>query len=116
LEIQTYLGIKKSSEFWKFIKNILLSNSGKSQINLLSAELWKKYYYNLLVDDRKEFLDKKDRLVKKSKGNIIEIDSNTVKQAIMRMKNPESCRPRRHLHRVDKEWWSEVIGDHYHIA
>ena len=46
-----------------------------------------KYYYKLLVEDRKEFLDKDERLLKKSKGNIIEIDSNTVKQAIMRMKN-----------------------------
>jgi hypothetical protein len=28
----------------------------------------------------------------------------------------ESCRPRRHPYRVDKEWRSEVIGDDYHIA
>jgi hypothetical protein len=58
LEIQTYLGIKKSSEFWKFIKNILLSNSGKSQINLISADEWEKYYYKSLVEDLKIFLDK----------------------------------------------------------
>jgi hypothetical protein len=42
LEIQTYLGSKKSSESWKFIKNIRLSNCGKSQINLISADVWKK--------------------------------------------------------------------------
>ena len=30
LEIQSYLGSKNSSEFWKFIKNIRSSNSGKS--------------------------------------------------------------------------------------
>jgi len=87
LEIQTYLGSKKSSESWKFIKNIRLSNTGKSQINLISADVWEKYYYRLLVEDRTEFLDKDERLLKKSKGNIIEIDSNTVKQSIMRMKN-----------------------------
>ena len=33
LEIQSYLGSKKSSESWKFIKNICSSNSGKSQLN-----------------------------------------------------------------------------------
>ena len=87
LEIQSYLGSKKSSESWKFIKNIRLSNTGKSQINLISADVWEKYYYMLLVEDRKEFIDKDERLLKKSKGNIIEIDSNTVKQSIMRMKN-----------------------------
>jgi hypothetical protein len=57
LEIQTYLECKKSSESWNFIKNIRLSNSGKRQINL-SAEVWKKYYYKLLVEDRKEFSHK----------------------------------------------------------
>ena len=29
LEIQSYLGSKKSLESWKFIKNIRVSNSGK---------------------------------------------------------------------------------------
>ena len=42
LEIQPYLGSKMSSESWKFIKNIRLSNSGKSQINLISADVWGK--------------------------------------------------------------------------
>jgi hypothetical protein len=65
LEIQTYLGSKKSSESWKFIKNTRLSNSGKSQINLISAGVWEKYYYRLLVEDRKAFLDKDERLLKK---------------------------------------------------
>jgi len=79
LEIQIYLGSKKSSESWKFIKNMRLSHSGKSQINLISAHIWEKYSYRLLVDDRKELLDKDERLLKKSKGSVIEIDSNTVK-------------------------------------
>jgi len=75
------------------IKNIRLCNSGKSQINLVSADVWEKYYYRLLVEDCKEFLDKDERLLKKSKGNIIEIDSNTIKQAIMRMKNGRAAGP-----------------------
>jgi len=65
LEIQTYLGNKKSLESWKFIKNIPLSNNGKSQINLISADVWEKHYYKLLVEDRKEFLNKDERLLKK---------------------------------------------------
>ena len=73
LEIQTYLGSKKSSESWKFIKNIRLSNSGKSQINLISADVWEKYYYKLLVEDRKEFLDKDERLLKKVKVILLKL-------------------------------------------
>jgi hypothetical protein len=33
MEIQSYLGSKKSSDSWKFIKNICLSNTGNNQLN-----------------------------------------------------------------------------------
>jgi len=36
-------------------KNIHSSNSGKGQLNLISADAWEKHYYKLLVEDRKEF-------------------------------------------------------------
>jgi len=36
--------------------------------------------------DRKEFLGKNERSLEKGTGEVIEIESNTVKQAIMRMK------------------------------
>jgi hypothetical protein len=65
LEIHTYLRSKKSPESWKYIKNIRLSISGKSQIKLISAHVWEKYYYKLSVEGRKEFLDKYERLLKK---------------------------------------------------
>ena len=54
--------------------------------NLISADTWEKYYYKLLVEDRKEFLGKNEKLLEKGIGNVIETDSNTVKYAIMRMK------------------------------
>jgi len=34
------------------------SNSGKSQLNLVSEDTWEKYNYKFLVEDRKEFLGK----------------------------------------------------------
>ena len=73
LEMQTYLRSKKSSESWKFIKNILLSNSGKRQIHLISADAWGKYYYTLFVEDRKEFLGKGERLLKKVRGILLKL-------------------------------------------
>jgi len=88
-----YLGSKKSSESWKFIRNIRVSNRGKSQLNLISADTWEKYYYRLLVEDHKEFLGQNERLLERGTGEVIEIDSNTVKQAIMRMKNGRAAGP-----------------------
>ena len=73
MEMQTYLRDKKSSESWKFIKSIRLSNSGKSQINLISADAWGKYHYRLLVEDLKEFLDKDERLFKKVKVILLKL-------------------------------------------
>ena len=116
LEIQLYLGSKQSSESWKLIKNIRSSNSDNSQLNLISADTWEKYYYRLLVEDRKEFLGKNERILEKGTDNVIEIDSNTVKHAIMRMKSGRAAGPVDNFYRVDKEWWSEVIGNDYHIV
>jgi len=62
-------------------------------INLISADTWEKYYYKLLVGDRKEFLGKKEKSLEKGIGNITEIDSNTVKHAIMRMKTGRAADP-----------------------
>jgi len=93
LEIQLYLGSKKSSESWKFIKNIRSSNNGKSQLNLLSSDTWEKYYYKLSVEDRREFLGKNEKLLGKGIGNVFEIVSNTVKHGIMRMKTGRAAGP-----------------------
>ena len=38
MRIKSYFGSEKCSEFWKFIKNIRSSNSGRSQLNLISAD------------------------------------------------------------------------------
>jgi len=93
LELQSYLRSKESSESSKFIKNIRSSNSGKSQLNLVSADTWEKHYYKLFVEDHKEFLGKNERLLEKGIGNVIEIDSNTVKHTIMRMKTRTAAGP-----------------------
>jgi hypothetical protein len=61
--------------------------------NLISTETWEKYYYKLLVEDRKEFLGKNEKLLEKGIGNVIEIDNNTVKHAIMRMKTGKAAGP-----------------------
>jgi hypothetical protein len=43
------------------------------KINLISADVWEKYYYRLLVEDRKEFLDKEERLLKKVKVILLKL-------------------------------------------
>ena len=57
--------------------------------SLKSADTWEKYYYKFLVEDRREFLQKNE----KGTGEVTEIDSNTVKQVIMRMKTRRAAGP-----------------------
>ena len=73
LEIQSYLGSKQSSDSWKLIKNIRSSNSGKSQLNLISADTCEKYYYKLLVEDLKEFVGKNERILEKGKVMLLKL-------------------------------------------
>jgi hypothetical protein len=54
--------------------------------------------------------------LEKGIDNIIEIDSNTVKRAIMRMKTGRAAGPGDIPIELIKEWRSEVIGNDYHIA
>ena len=54
--------------------------------NLTSVDTWEKYYYKFLVEDRKDFVGKNETLLEKRIGNVIQIDSNTTKHAILRMK------------------------------
>jgi len=91
LEIQLYLGSKKSSDSWKFIKNILPSNSGKSQLN--KCRYMGKILLQNLVEDHKECLGKNEMFLEEGTGNIIEIDSDAVKHAIMRMKTRRAAGP-----------------------
>jgi hypothetical protein len=37
------------------------------------ADVWEKYYYKLLLEDRKEFLDKDERLMKKVKVILLKL-------------------------------------------
>jgi hypothetical protein len=92
-EIQTYLGSKKSSESWTFIKNVCSSNSNKSQLNLISADTWEKYCYKLLIGDREKFLGEIENVSEKDIDSVIEVDINTVEQAIMGMKNGRATGP-----------------------
>jgi len=44
LEMQSYLGSKRARSLGKVFKNMRSSNSGKSQLNLISADTREKYY------------------------------------------------------------------------
>ena len=79
LELQSYLGSKKSSDSWKFIKNIRSSN-GKNTITKLLYRIVKKF-------------QEKKKILEKCTGNVIEIVSNTVKHEIMRMKTGRAAGP-----------------------
>jgi hypothetical protein len=60
-------------------------------------------------------LGKNEKLLYKNIGNVIEININIVKHAIMRMKTSKAAGPGDIPIELIK-WRSEVIGNDYHIA
>ena len=52
-----------------------------------------KILFQLLLEDRTEFLGKNEKVLEKGTGNVIEIDSNTVKGTIMKMKTGRPTGP-----------------------
>jgi hypothetical protein len=56
LEIQLYLGSKETLSLGNLLK--IYVHQIVVRANLTSADTWEKYYYKLLVEDRKEFLGK----------------------------------------------------------
>jgi hypothetical protein len=68
LEIQSYLGVKRVLSVGNLLKTYVHQTVARA--NLINADIWKKYYYKLLVEDHKEFLEKNEHLLEKVIGNV----------------------------------------------
>ena len=54
-EINTYLGGKKSSETWKFIKAIKSNEKNRTDLQIIPTTKWVKHYEQLLQENRDEY-------------------------------------------------------------
>ena len=55
IEINTYLGGRKSSETWKFIKAIKYNEKNRTDVQIIATTKWVRHYEQLLQENRDEY-------------------------------------------------------------
>ena len=53
-EINTYIGGRKCTEAWKFIKNVRTSEKRSVHLQMIPIDRWVQYYQDLLTENRPE--------------------------------------------------------------
>ncbi|XP_044757762.1 uncharacterized protein LOC123315921 [Coccinella septempunctata] len=90
-EIDTYIGGRKSTEVWKFIKNVKSTGKEKSNISVIRQQQWIQHYTELLQERRPQYRDEENAF--NIQGENIEIDMEMVVENIKGLKQGRSCGP-----------------------
>lgn len=92
-DINTYIGGRKCTEVWNFIG--ALKNTGKDNafLQTIKPKEWKNYYKNLLTETRQEYLGDDPTGPIHVHGEEVRIQVETVKKAIMDLKNGKASGP-----------------------
>ena len=91
-EINTYIGGRKCTEAWKFVKRV---RSGKESVHLqmIPTDRWVQYYHDLLTENRLEYEGNKNISPTQMDGEIVEVSEERVRKAVRELKNEKSCGP-----------------------
>ena len=55
LEINTYIGSRKCTEAWEFIKQVGTSEKESVHLQVIQIHRWVQYYQDLLTENRPEY-------------------------------------------------------------
>lgn len=91
-EINTYIGGKKCSESWKFMKNLKSDQKNKANVQIIPTKKWIDHYQKLLTENREEYLlnSPTDVIVE---GDTIVVNIDQVKKAVRKLKNGRAAGP-----------------------
>lgn len=90
-EIDTYIGGRKCSEVWKFIKSIKTTGKEKETIQVIPENKWIKHYQELLTENRPKY--REESIPINVIGERVEIKKNEVVEHSKKLKNGKSCGP-----------------------
>ncbi|XP_030759068.1 uncharacterized protein LOC115884584 [Sitophilus oryzae] len=91
-EINTYIGGRRNTEVWRFIKTTTTENQESALIEIITNKEWVKYYSKLLSENRPEYQEPPQPEIN-IEGEEIYVDTNKIKTAIMSLKNGRACGP-----------------------
>lgn len=90
-EIETYIGGRKCTEAWEFIKKVKKTRSEKVTLQNISQKQWKEHYEHLLQEERPQYIW--NSIPINIQGETVDIDETTIRKAINELKNGKSCGP-----------------------
>lgn len=91
-EVNTYIGGKRSTEVWKFIKATTTEKREAVPIPIILHKEWIEHYKSLLTEDRPQHKGNTQPHIH-IEGEEVKIEINDIKKAIMCLKNGRACGP-----------------------
>lgn len=92
-EIDTYIGGRKNTEVWNFIRSLKNTGKNNAYIQTIQPEEWREHYKNLLQETRQEYLLNSTRRDIYIEGEEVQVSIDTVKNAVGSLKNGKACGP-----------------------
>lgn len=92
-ELENYIGGRRTTESWRFIKNLRKQTNNKINLEIITEEKWKKHFENMLTEQRYEFQQIPEEVNIQVEGEEIEIEYNILKSAINSLKNGRAAGP-----------------------
>lgn len=92
-EINAYIGGRRCTEAWRFIKTIKSNEREQVNIDLIEHNKWVDHYKTLLTEDRQQYMNYDLSTPILVEGETINVDLQTVKKAITKLKNGKASGP-----------------------
>jgi hypothetical protein len=92
-EINAYIGGRKCTEAWKFIKKFRKKKKESVHLQMIPTDRWVQYYQDLLKQNRPEYKGTKNISPTQTDEETVEVSEGRVWKAVRELKNRKSCGP-----------------------
>jgi hypothetical protein len=123
-EIDTYIGGRRCSEVWKFLRSVKTDYKDRASVEIISIGEWNTYYKKLLMEDRTSFTT--NELITKetvTEDKLITVTTEGVAAAVKKLKIGKAAGPGnipaellktapRKLYRLIAQLFTRCINEH----
>jgi hypothetical protein len=93
-EIDTYIGGRRCTEVWKFLRNVKTAYNDRSPVEIIPIGEWNTYYKILLTEDRISYTTN-ETITRETtiEGNLITVTTEEVETAVKKIKTGKAAGP-----------------------
>lgn len=92
-EVEKCIGGTKTREAWKVINTLRENNRQKAKIQMIQIETWKKYYEQMLTEDRQEYIRRDPEQRRDDDLRVERITEQEIREALKGIKNNKAPGP-----------------------